>query len=106
MISIGIVSEEKEIYGKCNDCKDKSGRKVIFKECPYNTQKSYYAISKDFNLKVAWKNESVRETVLRNIYLELLEKDYIEKGNNIPFGYYKDIPNPKNLEESIEKNYR
>lgn len=48
LISIGIVSED--------------GRE-------------YYAISKDFNLKQAWKNEWVRENVLKPIFKELAHED-------------------------------
>lgn len=52
LISIGIVSE--------ND-------------------REYYAICKDFDLKAAWKNEWIRENVLKSIYNELLHK-YNKEG--------------------------
>lgn len=51
LISIGIVSED---------------------------EREYYAISKDFDVKDAWKNEWLRENVLKLIYKELHDKENIE----------------------------
>ena len=67
MISIGIVSEDS-----------------IPTDNSYPTikGKTYYAISKDFNLKAAWDNEWIRMNVLRPIF------DYWY--NLSVYGYYND----------------
>jgi len=54
LISIGIVSE---------------------------TGREYYAISKDFNLQTAWKNEWVKNNVLKSIWVELMQKDHFNTFN-------------------------
>lgn len=58
LISIGIVSED--II-------------PVDKSYPVIKGREYYAISKDFNLKAAWKNEWVRENVLEPIEMELFK---------------------------------
>ena len=75
LISIGIVSEEiilnqgnKQIT--IEEAANINKTKEWYKK---QEQKEYYAISKDFNLKAAWKNEWVRENVLGQIYIELLQ---------------------------------
>ena len=67
MISIGIVSEDSIL---------------IDSSYPTIKGKTYYAISKDFNLKAAWDNEWIRKNVLRPIF------DYWY--NLSVYGYYND----------------
>lgn len=67
LISIGIVSEGIK-YAESVSGGDPKKPKDIFK-C-----KEYYAISKDFDLKSAWKNKWLRENVLRSLFKELLQK--------------------------------
>ena len=67
MISIGIVSEDSI---------------PIDSSYPTIKGKTYYAISKDFNLKAAWDNEWIRVNVLRPIF------DYWY--NLSVYGYYND----------------
>ena len=76
LISIGIVGEiqyETKIpLEKQFEYMKEYGMK--FTDKPQVT-KEYYAISKDFNLKAAWKNEWVRENVLKPIYKELHDEE-------------------------------
>lgn len=62
LISIGIVSED---------------------------DREYYAISKDFDLKAAWKNDWLRKNVLESIYYELVLRLYDETGRDFFNGAMK-----------------
>jgi len=53
--------------------------------------REYYAISKDFNLKQAWKNEWVRDNVLKPVFEELESKDYKEYNKALQFGIDKGV---------------
>jgi len=95
LISVGIVSEEiKEFNGITNTEINENTVCKLNKFEFYNTEfknREYYAISKDFNLKQAWKNEWVRENVLRPIFNELENKDYKEYNKALQFGIVKGV---------------
>lgn len=76
LISIGIVNEN---Y-KCSNADP-----IANPEPLYYKNERYYAISKDFNLKAAWKNEWVRENVLKQVFGELVSRYNVEvkKANGI-----------------------
>lgn len=57
LISIGIKAEDNKLDNEPN--------------MPVLNGREYYAISKDFNLEAAWKNEWVRENVLKKVFEEL-----------------------------------
>jgi len=69
---ISVSTEEvisKQEYGEAKSL----GRKF--------EQYKYYAISKEFNFELAWNNEVIRETVLKEIYTNLCNKLYGFDGN-------------------------
>jgi hypothetical protein len=84
LISIGIVgelqSETKIPLEKQFEYMKEYGMKFTNKP---QVTKEYYAISKDFNLKAAWKNEWVRENVLKPIWKELKSKHTKEYHHNL-----------------------
>jgi len=99
LISIGIVSESNRDYNNyckyCNKqipfkiictCEESQGHEYItyskgMKDI-FIPSKEYYAISKDFNLKAAWKNEWVKDNILCLIWKELANKEYLESNNS------------------------
>lgn len=111
LISIGIVSEEdvqlkedinhaKEVADKCaidNPKCSNDHNRLANNLSKLPTQKEYYAISKDFNLKAAWKNEWVRENVLKPIWYERVGLDK-EDVNGKPI-----IPTFKQVQHIINK---
>lgn len=99
LISIGIVSEsikypmkERQI-GASGFISDLVLREEF-------RQKEYYAISKDFNLKQAWKNEWVRVNVLLPIFEELYEKE-LSKRKQLNIEFMKESFNIKNFKYLI-----
>ena len=85
LISIGIVGEP-EMIAPARYIPNTTNLNYIL---PKIHQREYYAISKDFNLKKAWKNEWVRENVLKYIFEELESKDYKENSIALQFGIGK-----------------
>jgi hypothetical protein len=115
LISIGIVSEDVE--------KTLMPPTDVYAES-VNTHDSYYAISKDFNIKDAWnsyqieitegvaeyqfKNYWLRENVLKPIFKELFDKEYSVSETIVISSkdYYKIIDaafNLKNFTKLINK---
>ncbi|MDD1438176.1 3'-5' exoribonuclease [Dolichospermum sp. ST_sed10] len=97
LISIGIVSEATDDFNNyCNKCDKQVGLEGTKCNCEESIKtgytvtyskggmianaisREYYAISKDFNLKQAWKNEWVRDNVLLSIYNYLRYTDYLD----------------------------
>lgn len=67
LISICIVSEYFPIT-----VYDKLAREDVTRD----TSREYYAINKDFNLKAAWKNEKVKQNILKPIFWELYKREF------------------------------
>jgi len=85
LISIGIVNDGKELSALTKMCGPYGNNSYIGKELlKGTTEREYYAVCKDFNIKDAWNanqgtkekpNYWLRENVLRPIYFELLKLD-------------------------------
>jgi hypothetical protein len=120
LISIGIVSEE-----QCDTKYDCGGKDNPCRVCSNYNSRSYYAISKDFNLKEAWNRFDLkynkgmgdannlpptkvywlRENVLKPIYKELREKElsYLYSDVDSFETYYTDKRYYKELKRLINK---
>ena len=104
LISIGIVSEE-----QCDTKYDCGGKDNPCRVCSNYNSRSYYAISKDFNLKEAWNRFDVkkdfgkpqglgdtkvywlRENVLKPIMVELQVKYNKDTGKSLDGWSFKNF---------------
>ncbi len=72
LISIGIVTEDLEVTGTSIENPEPTSEII--------SGRTYYAICNEFDMDAAWKNEWLRENVLRSIYndciMSIAEKEY------------------------------